>query len=496
MADACLDNHGSGRLGPALRQGDGWRPTLERLDPQHSALLPASWSSSWSSTSWATSSPRSCPASRCWSSASATRRSSSASSAARPSTRSTSCPWAASCRMLGEEDPSDPRASRHSRPAKRLIVMGAGLVHELRPRHRALHGGADDPARGRRSAAPTIAQVVPGSPGDQAGLKSGDDDRRRSAAATIENTADASYNIRLHLGERYRSSCSARTRSAERRSVETVSVQAALGAARLRLPGPARRRRRQGGAAPPASTRRPVRDAAGIKYIVDPTRTLSSCQRRRRACLHGEAGRHGAVRRQATARHGSRTSPQPAGLPDQNTLHARQRTLNFAQGATGIRIAAQYPFTETRSYGPFDGVEQGLAADLRLAEAGAQPGSSSWVKGAGYAPVSGPIGIAQATGEVVDQAGWKQPRRPGGAAEHQPGDPQHPAPADARRRAYGLRSRSRCCAAAAASRPSKEAMVHLVGMVAMLILVVVLSYFDVARIVRGDTLFRRCREAR
>jgi hypothetical protein len=33
-------------------------------------------------------------------------------------------------------------------------------------------------------------------------------------------------------------------------------------------------------------------------------------------------------------------------------------------------------------------------------------------------------------------------------------------------------------------------MVHLVGMVALLILVVVLSYFDVARIVRGDTLFR------
>ena len=38
--------------------------------------------------------------------------------------------------------------------------------------------------------------------------------------------------------------------------------------------------------------------------------------------------------------------------------------------------------------------------------------------------------------------------------------------------------------------PQKEAMVHLVGMVALLLLVVVLSYFDVARIVRGDTLFR------
>jgi regulator of sigma E protease len=38
--------------------------------------------------------------------------------------------------------------------------------------------------------------------------------------------------------------------------------------------------------------------------------------------------------------------------------------------------------------------------------------------------------------------------------------------------------------------PAKEALVHFVGMVALLILVVVLSYFDVARIVRGDALLR------
>ena len=38
--------------------------------------------------------------------------------------------------------------------------------------------------------------------------------------------------------------------------------------------------------------------------------------------------------------------------------------------------------------------------------------------------------------------------------------------------------------------PAKEALIHLVGFAAMLILVVVLSYFDIARIVRGDSLFR------
>jgi regulator of sigma E protease len=38
--------------------------------------------------------------------------------------------------------------------------------------------------------------------------------------------------------------------------------------------------------------------------------------------------------------------------------------------------------------------------------------------------------------------------------------------------------------------PNKEAMVHLIGMAALLLLVVALSYFDIARIVRGDDLLR------
>ena len=112
-----------------------------------------------------------------------------------------------------------------------------------------------------------------------------------------------------------------------------------------------------------------------------------------------------------------------------------------------------------------------------------------WVKGAGSAPVSGPIGIAQATGEVVDQAGWRSlvdlaallsinlailnilplPMLDGG------------------RMAFVLIEIAR---RGRRISPPKEAMVHFVGMVALLILVVVLSYFDVARIVRGDTLFR------
>jgi regulator of sigma E protease len=38
--------------------------------------------------------------------------------------------------------------------------------------------------------------------------------------------------------------------------------------------------------------------------------------------------------------------------------------------------------------------------------------------------------------------------------------------------------------------PNKEAMVHIVGMAGLLILVVVLTYFDIVRIVKGDELLR------
>ncbi|HLG10343.1 MAG TPA: site-2 protease family protein, partial [Dehalococcoidia bacterium] len=112
-----------------------------------------------------------------------------------------------------------------------------------------------------------------------------------------------------------------------------------------------------------------------------------------------------------------------------------------------------------------------------------------WTKGGAKAPVSGPIGIAQATGEVVEEAGWKSlmdlaallsinlailnilplPMLDGGRMTFV---------------VIEILRRGKRIA------PAKEAMVHLVGMAAMLALVVVLSYFDIARIIRGDSLFR------
>src|SRR5690606_18811697 len=94
-----------------------------------------------------------------------------------------------------------------------------------------------------------------------------------------------------------------------------------------------------------------------------------------------------------------------AGLGDPNTLQPGE-TLLFAQGATGIRIAPQYPFTESRSDGPLTALSKGWQRtwdSLKLA----RNGIYSWIKGGTSAPVTGPVGIAQATGEIVREAGWK-----------------------------------------------------------------------------------------
>jgi regulator of sigma E protease len=103
--------------------------------------------------------------------------------------------------------------------------------------------------------------------------------------------------------------------------------------------------------------------------------------------------------------------------------------------------------------------------------------------------VSGPVGIAQATGEVVKEAGWKSlldltallsinlavinilplPFLDGGRIVFV---------------LLEIIRRGRRIA------PQKEAIVHLVGLVFFMTFVVVISYFDIARIIHGDSFFR------
>jgi regulator of sigma E protease len=158
------------------------------------------------------------------------------------------------------------------------------------------------------------------------------------------------------------------------------------------------------------------------------------------------------------------------------------------QGPTGIVIGAQYPFTEMQSYPPWKALPLGWRATFDALKL-ARNEVISWVKGASNPQVAGPVGIAQATGEVVKEAGWKSltdlsallsinlavlnilplPMLDGGRIVFV---------------LVEVLRRGRRIA------PQKEALVHLIGLVFFMTLFVVISYFDVARIIRGESFFR------
>jgi regulator of sigma E protease len=158
------------------------------------------------------------------------------------------------------------------------------------------------------------------------------------------------------------------------------------------------------------------------------------------------------------------------------------------QGPTGITIASQYPFTETQSYAPLTALGLGTREtfdSLKLA----RNEVISWVKGATAPQVTGPVGIVQATGEVVKEAGWKSLIEFMGLISINLAVVNIlPFPfLDGGRIVFVLLEvlrRGRRIA------PQKEALVHLAGLAVIMTFVVVISYFDIARIIHGQSIFR------
>lgn len=156
---------------------------------------------------------------------------------------------------------------------------------------------------------------------------------------------------------------------------------------------------------------------------------------------------------------------------------------------TGIQIRMQsVSFTERESFPLWEAIPRGWGStidSLRLARNEVY----SWVQGGGAPQVAGPVGIAQATGEAVDLAGWRVLLDIAAVLSINLGIINLlPLPMlDGGRIAFVVLEIIRRGKRVA---PQKEAIVHFIGLAAIISLAVVITYFDVLRIFHGDSIFR------
>lgn len=158
------------------------------------------------------------------------------------------------------------------------------------------------------------------------------------------------------------------------------------------------------------------------------------------------------------------------------------------QGPTGIELATPDATNKTVSYPIWQAVPKAITLTFDSLVL-ARNQIISWVAARSAPQVAGPVGIAQATGEVAKQAGWAALLQFAALLSINLAIVNIlPLPMlDGGRVMFVLLEILRRGKRVA---PEREAFVHFVGFVVLISLVVVISYFDVARIIHGGSVFR------
>lgn len=395
-------------------------------------------------------------------------------------------PFGAFVRMLGEEDPADPQSLAAQPKWKRSVILGSGAFMNavlavilfsisLMVPHPVSAGGAQ------------IAGVAPGSPAEQAGLQAGDQiwavNGRRA-----RSTADASYLIRLHQGETIDLTIKRPSPNAGSELIEK-QVYARWD--------------------PPT-----YKDECGVPHGQGPTgiqiaavstqpvsRTpedLATLERHSREdfrkyktliadgapawCYGGAAFGFSALSEAQCADLAPGDQTAARALRDDLFAESRFPCFEFRPGP------AYEVITVSESQPPWRAVPNALRLSF---ESLILTRNQIWslARGFGGSPLTGPVGIAQATGEVVNEAGWKPLITL--AASISMGVAIFnflPIPMVDGGRLFFiliefLRRGKRV-------DPQKEALVHFIGFVALFGFFLIVTYFDVARIIRGDSLLR------
>ena len=395
-------------------------------------------------------------------------------------------PIGAFVRMLGEEDPSDPQSLAAQPKWKRTVIIGAGVFMNLVLAITLFSAGLMIPHNVSIAGA-RIVDVAPNSPAANSDLR-GDDQILAVNGRSVDSQQDAAYFLRLYQGSNIdlkikrtdpRSGPAEITNSVYSRwhpksYVDECGVE--------RTQGPI------GISVGPAFTQNTTTTAAErAKIATQSEKNFAEYKKNIAAgapasCFGGSAF---GFRPLTAAQCGALDAPDKTAA---ETLKTRLFTGTEFPCYQFAQPQAYVVPTERRIEPPWRAIPHGSRLSL---ESLILARNQVWgtVRGFGDSPFTGPVGIAQATGEVVDQAGWLSLLNFAALISMSLAMLNAlPIPmVDGGRLAFifveFLRRGKRVA-------PEKEALVHLAGFAAMLLFAAVITFFDISRIVNGESLLK------
>ena len=397
-------------------------------------------------------------------------------------------PLGAFVRMLGEEDPSDPQSLAAQAKWKRTVIIGSGAFLNIVVAV-ILFSVALMVPHAQSVGSAKIAEVAPNGPAAHAGLQAGDQIKSVNGRQ-VKSYEDASYLIRLYQGQHI--------------DFTVLRPDPASGSAKLvhvdnvyarwnpqpyadecgvkHDEGPT------GITVTPGGTYQVPRSAADVAKLR--TQSISDYQTYKQQTSPNAAPACGA----SNFGFHAWTAAQCSGFGQQQQAEARAlKQQLFADTSQPCWTFEAPPATEIITHsvhqGPLTAFKNGSRTSF---ESLILMRNQIWSLARGFtgsSPITGPVGIAQATGEVVHQAGWQSLILLAASISMSLGVLNFlPIPMlDGGRLMFifieFIRGGRRIA-------PEKEALVHFVGLVAMLALFAVVTYFDILRIVSGGSLLR------